>query len=278
MSQSTAPPRASTPDLPPIPTTPVLVGRSFRYWLAQYRRTYRGTAISTVLEPVGFLAAMGLGLGVLVDKHSGPTTLDGVTYLQFLAPGLLAASAMQMTSFEATYPVLGAIKWQRQYHAMLATPLRVVDVLAGHLVFIVMRLAITTSVFLAVMGVFGAIVSPLAILCIPVGILTGLAYAPAIFAFSATRESDSGFALLFRFGIIPMFLFSGTFFPVSQLPAVLQPVAWLVPLWHGVALSRELALGGTTWAIAAVHVTYLLAWVVVGFAVALRTFERRLVT
>jgi lipooligosaccharide transport system permease protein len=278
MSQSTTPLRASTPDLPPIPTTPVLVGRSFRYWLAQYRRTYRGTAISTVLEPVGFLAAMGLGLGVLVDKHSGPTTLDGVTYLQFLAPGLLAASAMQMTSFEATYPVLGAIKWQRQYHAMLATPLRVVDVLAGHLVFIVMRLTITTSVFLAVMGVFGAIVSPLAILCIPVGILTGLAYAPAIFAFSATRESDSGFALLFRFGIIPMFLFSGTFFPVSQLPALLQPVAWLVPLWHGVALSRDLALGGTTWAIAAVHVTYLLAWVIVGFAVALRTFERRLVT
>jgi lipooligosaccharide transport system permease protein len=278
MSQSTAPPRASTPDLPPIPTTPVLVGRSFLYWLAQYRRTYRGTAISTILEPVGFLAAMGLGLGVLVDKHSGPTSLDGVTYLQFLAPGLLAASAMQMTSFESTYPVLGAIKWQKQYHAMLATPLRVVDVLAGHLLFVVMRLTITVSVFLIVMELFGAIASPLAILCIPVGILTGLAYSPAIFAFAATRENDSGFAMLFRFGIIPMFLFSGTFFPVSQLPGWLHPVAWVVPLWHGVDLSRDLALGGTSWAAAAVHVTYLLGWVVVGFAVALRTFERRLVT
>jgi lipooligosaccharide transport system permease protein len=185
---------------------------------------------------------------------------------------------MQMTAFESTYPVLGAIKWQKQYHAMLATPLRVVDVLAGHLLFIVMRLAITTSVFLVVMELFGAIASPLAILCIPVGILTGLAYAPAIFAFSATRENDSGFAMLFRFGIIPMFLFSGTFFPVSQLPDWLQPVAWLVPLWHGVALSRSLALGGTTWAAAAVHVTYLLAWVVVGFMIARRTFQRRLVT
>ncbi len=278
MSQSTAPPRASMPDLPPIPTTPVLLGRSFLYWLAQYRRTYRGTAISTVLEPVGFLAAMGLGLGVLVDKHAGPTSLDGVTYLQFLAPGLLAASAMQMTAFESTYPVLGAIKWQKQYHAMLATPLRVVDVLAGHLLFVVMRLTITVSVFLAVMAVFGAIVSPLAILCIPAGVLTGLAYSPAIFAFAARQENDSGFAMLFRFGIIPMFLFSGTFFPVTQLPGWLQPVAWAVPLWHGVDLCRGLALGGTTWAAAAVHVGYLLAWVVVGFVVALRTFERRLVT
>ena len=278
MSQHTAPPRAVLPELPPLPPTTTLVRRAFLYWLAQYRRTYRGTAISTVLEPLGFLAAMGLGLGVLVDKHSGPTTLDGVSYLQFLAPGLLAATAMQMTSFESTYPVLGAIKWQKQYHAMLATPLRVFDVLAGHLVFIVMRLAITVSVFLVVMGLFGAIASPLAVLCLPVGILTGLAYAPAIFAFSATRENDSGFAMLFRFGIVPMFLFSGTFFPVSQLPGWLQPVAWLVPLWHGVDLSRDLALGGTSWTAAAVHVGYLLLWVVVGFVAALRTFERRLVT
>ena len=106
----------------------------------QFRRTWRGTAISTFSTPLGFLAAMGLGLGLLVDNGPGASTLDGVSYLDFIAPGLLAASAMQMAPFESTYPVMGAIKWNRQYHAMLATPLRVVDVLAGHLLFIALRL------------------------------------------------------------------------------------------------------------------------------------------
>jgi lipooligosaccharide transport system permease protein len=276
MAQTTSTPQTGAPSS--LPSTPALVLRAFGFWLTQYRRVWRGTAISTIVEPLGFLAAMGLGLGLLVDKGQGTANLDGVSYLEFIAPGLLAASAMQMTSFESTYPVMGAIKWNRQYHAMLATPLRVVDVLAGHLLFILLRLLITTSVFLVIMVAFGAISSPWAVLCIPVGILTGFAYAPAIFAFSATRENDSGFAMLFRFGIVPMFLFSGTFFPVSQLPDWLQPVAWAVPLWHGVDLCRALALGTPAYGSALVHVGYLLLWAVAGFLVARRTFERRLVT
>ena len=264
--------------LPVVPPTHTMVNRAFRYWLTQYRRTYRGTAISTVLEPIGFLAAMGLGLGVLVDKGSGASSLGGVSYLQFIAPGLLAATAMQVMSFESTYPVLGAIKWQKQYHAMLASPLRVKDLLAGHLLFVALRLLISTTVFLLIMAVFGAIHSPLGVLCIPVGILTGFAFAPAIFAFAATRENDSGFTMLFRFGTTPMFLFSGTFFPISQLPDAMVPVAWLVPLWHGVDLCRDLALGGSTWGSAAVHLGYLTLWTVVGFVIAQRVFDRKLVS
>jgi lipooligosaccharide transport system permease protein len=252
------------------------VGRAFAYWLAQYRRTWRGTAISTVLEPVGFLAAMGLGLGLLVDDGSGARDLGGVSYLTFIAPGLLAATAMQTAAFESTYPVLGAVKWQRQYYAQLATPLRVVDLLAGHLLFVAMRLLITGVVFLTVMQLFGAIDSAWAVLAVPVVVLTGLAYATPIFAFSASLEDPTAFSMLFRFGIVPMFLFSGTFFPVDQLPGVLQPVAWLVPLWHGVDLSRDLALGQATWSAAAVHVVYLGLWVVGGFLVALRRLSRRL--
>ena len=276
MAQTTSTPQTGAPSS--LPSTPSLVLRAFGFWLTQYRRVWRGTAISTIVEPLGFLAAMGLGLGLLVDKGQGANTLDGVSYLEFIAPGLLAASAMQMVSFESTYPVMGAIKWNRQYHAMLATPLRVVDVLAGHLLFIVLRLFITTTVFLAIMVAFGAISSPWAVLCIPVGMLTGFAYAPAIFAFSATRENDSGFAMLFRFGIVPMFLFSGTFFPVSQLPDWLAPVAWAVPLWHGVDLCRALALGTPAYGSALVHVGYLALWAVAGFVLARKTFERRLVT
>lgn len=267
-----------TRELPARPAQPELLLRAFAYWMTQYRRTWRGTSITTVLEPLGFLAAMGLGLGVLVNRGAGSASLDGVGYLEFIAPGLLAASAMQAAAFESTYPVMGAIKWHRTYHAMLATPLRVVDTLAGHLLFVAFRLALTSTVFLLTMLLFGAVESPLGLLAMPVAVLTGLAFAPAIFAFAATRENESGFAFLFRFGIVPMFLFSGTFFPVEQLPDWLEPVAWVVPLWHGVDLARDLALGQPSLAGALVHVAYLLLWTVAGFVVALRAFGRRLMT
>lgn len=272
---STAPGSAA---LRPVPSTVALVARAFDYWRAQYRRTWRGTSISTVLQPLGFLAAMGLGLGVLVDEGSGSATLDGVSYLEFLAPGLLAATSMQLAAFESTYPVMGAIRWNKQYHAMLATPLRVVDVLAGHLLWVTVRLLINGAVFLVIMALFGAVERSSALLCLPATVVTGLAFAPAIFAFAATRENDSGFAMLFRFGILPMFLFSGTFFPVSQLPDWLEPVAFVVPLWHGVDLCRDLALGTSSWGSAALHVGYLLLWCAAGFVAALHHFEKRLVT
>jgi lipooligosaccharide transport system permease protein len=270
--------RERSVELLPLPRQPEMLLRSFAYWLTQYRRTWRGTAISTVLEPLGFLAALGLGLGVLVDEGAGSATLDGVSYLEFLAPGLLAATAMQTAAFESTYPVMGGIKWHRTYHAMAATPLRVVDILSGHLLFVAFRLVMTSAVFLFVMASFDAVNSPWGVLALPVAVLTGMAFAPAIFAFAATRENDSGFAMLFRFGIVPMFLFSGTFFPVEQLPDWMEPVAWVTPLWHGVDLARDLCLGRPELTSAIVHVGYLLAWVVVGFVVARQKFEQRLVT
>jgi lipooligosaccharide transport system permease protein len=274
MALSTRPVRG----LEPRPGPPELVLRAFAYWMTQYRRTWRGTSITTVLEPLGFLAAMGLGLGLLVDRGTGAATLPDVGYLEFIAPGLLAATAMQTAAFESTYPVMGAIRWNKQYIGMLATPLRVVDVLAGHVLFVAFRLAVTAAVFLVVMVLFGAILSPWAVLALPVAVLTGLAYAPAIFAFSATLEDNSGFAMLFRFGIMPMFLFSGTFFPVEQLPDWLEPLAWVVPLWHGVDLCRDLALGTPSLPVAMLHVGYLLAWGIAGFLVARRNFTKALVT
>lgn len=264
--------------LPPVPSRLTMLVRAFGFWAAQYRRTWRGSAISTVLEPLGFLAAMGLGLGLLVDSRTGSSDLGGVGYLEFIAPGLLAATAMQTAAFESTYPVMGAIKWHRTYFAMLATPLRVRDVLAGHLLFVACRLALAGTVFLAIMVGFGAVPSPWAVLAVPAAVLTGLAFAPAIFALSGTVENDAGFAVLFRFAIMPMFLFSGTFFPISQLPGWLEPVAWVVPLRHGVDLCRDLALGQGSLLSYAVHVAYLLVWAVAGYLLARRVFERRLVT
>jgi len=251
--------------------------RSLQSWGYRYKRTWRGSAVSGVLQPVLFLAAMGLGLGSLVNRGHA-TNLGGVTYLVFLAPALLAAGAMQTAALESTWPVMAAVKWLKTYDAMLATPLRVRDVLVGHLTWIALRVLMTCAVFLAVMAAFGAVKSPEAVLLLPVGVLTGLAFAAPITAYAVTLERDSGLSALFRFGIIPMFLFSGTFFPVSQLPAALRPVAYITPLWHGVDLSRHLALGRASFLGSLAHVGYLALWIVVGTAIARITYRRRLVT
>jgi lipooligosaccharide transport system permease protein len=250
--------------------------RAFAFWLISYRRVWRASVFEGFVSPLFFLAAIGFGLGVLVD--AGPDGgIDGVSYVQFIAPGILAAQAMNTAVGESTYPVLGAIKWFRMYHAMLATPLGVADIALGHLAFVLMRVTITSTAFLVVAWVLGAFGSAWSVLALPVAVLCGMAYATPVFAFSARQDGDSGFALLFRFAVMPMFLFSGTFFPVDQLPPVMQPIAWATPLWHGVELSRALAFGTATVAGAVVNVGYLLLWVAGGYVLALRSFRGRLV-
>lgn len=252
-----------------------LTVRALEYWFYSYRRTWRGTVVSSVLNPLLYLAAMGIGLGNLVDR-GGAGRLDGGSYLAFVAPGLLAATAMQVAAFESTYPVHGAIRWQRTYHAMLATPLGVRDVLAGHLYWIAFRIGSTGAVYLAVIAAFGVVRSPWAVLALPAALLTGMAFAAPVVAFAASQEKDASFNAIFRFGVIPLFLFSGTFFPVSQLPDLVQPIAYLTPLWHGVDLCRGLVLGSATVPGAVVHVAYLAGWVLAGTALARSSYRRRL--
>lgn len=248
---------------------------AFGFWLAAYRRTWRGSIVSRFLSPLFFLLSMGLGLGSLVDRSSGGVA--GVPYLQFVVPGFLAAQAMFTAMGESTYQVLGAIKWTMQYHAMLATPLGVGDVLLGHLIYIAMQLLSASAIFVVVAALFGAWASWWVVLAIPLTVLAGLAFVVPIFAFSARQETDSGFNMLFRFVMTPLFLFSGVFFPVDQLPVVLRPIAWLTPLWHGVQIDRELALGAPDVLGILGHVAYLLLLVAIGGVLALRSFRARLV-
>jgi lipooligosaccharide transport system permease protein len=255
--------------------TAPLALRSLEYWAYQYRRTWRGSVISTLLSPVLFLAAMGLGLGTLVNR-SRTGGVGGVDYLSFLAPGLLAASAMQTAVAESTYPVMASIKWIKTYHAMLATPLGVLDVMIGHLTWITIRVFTSSAVYLAVMTLFGATRSVLAVLALPAAVLTGMAFSAPVVAFAAAHDNDSGFAALFRFGVTPMFLFSGVFFPISQLPPVLEQVAYVTPLWHGVDLCRGFTLGTAELGAAAIHVAYLSAWLIGGALVAAAMYRRRL--
>jgi len=241
-----------------------------------YRRTWRGSVISTFFSPVLFLVAMGIGLGSLVDQGAGRADLGGLRYLAFLAPGLLVATAMQTGAGDGSWPVMAGIKWTKTYHATLATPVGVRDLVVGHLGWVGIRLTFVSVVFVAIMAAFGAVESWAGAWAVVPAVLTGLAFAAATTAYAAYLESDTGLSTLFRFGIVPMFLFSGTFFPISQLPDWLELLANVVPLWHGVELARGLALGiETAWS-PLIHIGYLVAWIIGGTLVGFRTFGRKL--
>jgi lipooligosaccharide transport system permease protein len=265
---------------------PPMAIRELRALLTNYRRTWRGSIISSVLAPLMSLVALGMSLGKIVDAgpgaHSFGTVDDKpVTYLLFLAPALMANGAMQTAIGESTYPVLASMKWTRTFHASIAAPLSSMDVFVGRLLFIGLRVLMNCTIFLGVMAVFGAVraagpggAGPL--LALPAALLTGLAFAAPVVAWAVTQDRDTGFSVVFRFVMIPLFLFSGTFFPVTQLPAAIQPLAYVTPLWHGVDLCRGLALGTATVGSVLLHVAYLVGVIGAALWYGSRTFRRRL--
>jgi len=249
--------------------------RVIEHNLLVFRRTWRGTVFVTFIAPVLFLAAMGIGLGSFVNRNSGG--VEGVPYRDFLAPGLLAATAMQTAMVQMSYPIMAKVKWLHIYEGMLATPLRVGDLLMGETIWMALQLALVCTIYFAVIVLFGAVRSSQAPIAIAAGILTGLAFAVPIMAYTATQSRDSGFAVLNRFIVIPLFLFGGTFFPVSRLPLVLQVVAWATPLAHGVALARSATLGTLNMSSALVHVLIPCAYAALGIMAASMTLRQKLV-
>ena len=253
--------------------------RSLRFWMYRWRRTFRAGLAGNFVYPAVYLAAMGIGLGHLVNHHLAAhanAAIGGVSYLVFVAPGILAGSMMQIGVQEATYPVLGALRWDRAYLGQLASPLAVGDIVRGHLSFIAVRAAIASTVFLALAAAFGALRSPEALLAVPVSVLIALAFGAPIAAFSVTRDNDAAFTTIQRLGIVPLFLFSGSFFPIRLLPAGLRALALVTPLYHGVALVRSCTLGHLDVLANLAHGLYLVALAMIGVAVAGRTYERRL--
>jgi lipooligosaccharide transport system permease protein len=243
-----------------------------------YRRTWRGSVLGSFLTPLLYLTAMGVGLGTLIQSQGREATL-GFDYVHFLGPGILAATCMQSATFESSFPVMGKIAWRRNYDAMLATPLDVRHVLGGELLWIGFRVLTISVVYLAVLTGFGIVRSPLALLAIPAAILTGLAFSAAVIAFSATQRNAEGFSWLFRFVINPLFLFSGTFFPLSQLPDQVEWIAAATPLYHGVALVRGTILDEPgflgPWPL---HIAYLVGFLAAGAFLAHRLLRRRLLS
>jgi lipooligosaccharide transport system permease protein len=254
------------------------IGRVFEHRALQYRRTFRASIFSSFLTPVLFLTAMGLGLGSYVNTSSSGS-LGGISYLAFLAPGLLASACMQSAAFEAAFPIMSGLIWTRIFHAMYATPISGRDIALGNIAWIGVRMVLVAAVFTIVIVLFGAATSALIVLAIPVAALTGLSFATPIMAFSATQKTPEKFNAVFRFGITPLFLFSGTFFPVEQLPTFLHAVAFLTPSYHGVALTRALSLGTVADApgLAVVNVLVLAAYTLVGAWFSVRLISRKLV-
>jgi lipooligosaccharide transport system permease protein len=246
---------------------PVLENR-----LVVYRRTWRGSVFSTFLLPVLFLLGIGVSVGAYVDRAGGL----GVSYLDYIAPGLLASTVLQVAIGEATWPIMAAFSWVRTYHAMQATPLRPQDLVGGELLYILVRVGTSAVGFLVVMALFGTLHSWWAVAVLPVALLVGASAAAPVMAYAASIKSDNMFALLFRFGVIPMTLFAGVFFPVEEMPTVARWLAYVSPLWHGVELCRAATLGWPLTVPAPVHLAYLGLWVVAGYMLARARYTKKL--
>jgi lipooligosaccharide transport system permease protein len=261
----------------PLPSDIAFTLRAIERALIVYRRSWRGTLFISFLAPMLYLAAIGVGLGGYVSSAAS-AALPGGSYLAFLAPALVAAQAMNVAAFECAYPVLGQIIWNGSFNAMLATPMRVRNILAAHLAWVSFRVILVSVAFLIVVALVGAAPSlPGAFGLLGVAVLTGFAFIGPVTAFSAIQRTDTAFAYMFRFVITPLYLFSGTFFPIDSLPEILRPVAYVTPLYHGVDLARQVTLGAGDLLGTVTHIAVLLVYGSIGMALAGRNLHRRLV-
>lgn len=250
------------------------------WYVAEHRfhnmRAYTQTILATSIgNPLLYLYALGVGLATLVDPGLG----DGeVSYLTFVAPALLASAAVTVATEEFTYPVMLGFKWNPVFFGMNAAPIAPRQIVDGIVISVTARMVVTTAVYYAFMLLFGAVPSVLGVVTILTATLTGLGAGALIMAYAASIREDKGqFALLMRFIVLPMTLFSGTFFPLEALPVYLHWIGWISPLWHGAELSRVFAYGmdEPIW-LTVIHVVYLGALFAWGWLLARRITARRL--
>ncbi|MDJ0338105.1 ABC transporter permease [Cryobacterium sp. PH31-O1] len=253
------------------------------WYVAEHRfrimRSYAQTVLFTAVgSPLVYLYATGVGLASLVDGNLGDNAVNGVSYLAFLAPALLASSAIAVASEEFTYPIMLGFKWNPTFFGMNASSIQPGQIINGIVISVAARMLITCVIFYVFMLVFGAVPGPLGFVAVLVALLTGLAFGALVMAYTATLKDDTGqLAMVQRFVILPMTLFSGTFFPLDVLPPYLQWIGWISPLWHGTELSRVFAYGmpEPIW-LSMVHVLYLATLLAVGWVWARRLTAERL--
>lgn len=276
-----APSAAPGPSTPAGGADPAAVGtavartlRVVERELRVFRRLWRGSAFSAFIQPVLYLGAMGLGLDRLVDADA--SRLGGLDYAGFVAPGILVATAVQSASAESLWPVMAGHKWVGFHRAVVTTPITPAELHRGLVIWTTLRVTASAVVFVAAALALGAMPPAAAAPAVVAAALAAAAFAAPLAAFAATQDNDVPFGVLMRLVILPLFLFSGTFFPVEQLPGALERAAVLSPLWHATELARGPATGSLTPADAVVHAGVLAAVASVGLAWGARTFRGRL--
>ena len=222
-------------------------------------------------EPFIYLLGLGFGLGSFIGE------LGGMPYLTFLASGLVAASAMNVASFEGMFSVYTRMVPQQTYDAILATPLDVDDIVAGEMLWCATKALISSSAILAVAWLLGAVSAWSALAAIPLFFLTGLCFAGPALVMAAVSRSYDFFNYYVTTVMTPMFIFCGVFYPIRTLPDVAQVIVQILPLTHAVALVRPLVAGQEVTQ-PALHTAVLLAYAVVGYIAATFFVKRRLIT
>ncbi|NLW08060.1 MAG: ABC transporter permease [Clostridia bacterium] len=248
---------------------------SYRAWkvfwrnFVVFRKTWLTNIMFNFLEPLLYLAAMGYGLGQYIPA------IDGMDYIQFLAPGLIASSAMWATAAECTYDSFTRMKYQKIYHALIATPISLDEVVVGEMIFGTFKSVLYGSVILLVIFLLGLVQSPLALLVPLVLVLCGLVFAELGMIWTGLVPKIDTFSYFFTLIITPMFLFAGIFFPLDTLPLFAQRLAWIIPLYHVVEIIRPLVLGQCSLALL-IHVAWLLGFIAIFFYPPLYLLRRRL--
>lgn len=229
-------------------------------------------------NPVLYLFSVGIGIGALVDANGGSSQLGGVSYLTFLAPALLASAAIQAYQDETSFPIMEGFLWDKSFFAMNATPITGRDIINGIMASAMIRTVVTVGIYEAVLLAFGAITFDVALPMFVSAILAGASFGAVMMAVTCyVKEDDGFFAIVGRFIIAPMMMFSGTFYPLESMPIYLQWVGWISPLWHGTDLGRVISYGSPQqgW-ITIAHWLYLALWLAVGLKFGYRKMAMRL--
>jgi lipooligosaccharide transport system permease protein len=250
----------------------------FEHRLTLARRTWTSNVVPALGLPVLYLVAMGIGLGSLIGGGANAQDLGGVSYLVFVAPALLTAAAFQTASEEFIYPIRLGFKWNPIFFGMNAAPLSPGQIIDGNVLYTSVRITVNSLVYFALMVAFGAVPSGWGILSVLAAVLTALSFGGPVCAYISSIDRDaSQETLVLRFVVMPLTLFSGTYFPLTLMPIYLQWIGWVSPLWHGTQLARDAAYGlGEPWWLIAVHLAYLVATFVVGWQLARRIARKKL--
>lgn len=254
-----------------------------RYLVWEYlMRLWRRFLFSSLGEAIGspllYLLAMGVGLGSLVDRNGNGGALGGVSYLQYIAPALLCAAALQIAVGESSYPAYSRFHWGKEYWAITATPITPLQVADGQLLFVATRLVTGAAAYFVVVLAFGAGGGWTGLLMIPIAVLMGAGFGSWVLVLGARMRSEGGaFNMVFRFVVLPMTLFSGSFFPVEQIPWAVRWLTLFSPLWHANELARGAVLGGLEVGAAAGHLGFLVLLLAAGIWAMRRSYTSRLI-